>query len=52
MNAAIDPSLCAAEPVRDRLDDGFAPPAGHPQSAPPDPAAWPAEPALGDQSPF
>ena len=52
MNPAdVDPTLCAAEPALEKLDDGFSPPAAH-QSPPPDPQAAPAEPALGAKSPF
>jgi hypothetical protein len=51
MSAAIDPSLCAAEPVPDSLDDGFSPPAEDPP-APEPPAAPAAEAALGEQSPY
>jgi hypothetical protein len=52
MSAAIDPSLCAAEPVPDSLDDGFSPPAENPQPVPQQPAAPAAEPALGEKSPY
>jgi hypothetical protein len=52
MMPAIDPSLCAAEPAEDSLDDGFSAPAADPQPAPPQPAAQPVEPVLGDKSPF
>jgi hypothetical protein len=54
MNADIDPSLRAAEPPSDSLDDGFSPPPpAHRQPVPAaaDEAAAP-EPALGEQSPF
>lgn len=51
MSAAIDPSLCTAEPVPDSLDDGFSPPAQDPQPTV-QPAAPAAEPALGEQSPY
>lgn len=50
--ADIDPSLCAAEPLPDNLDDGFSPPprpdgeAGSPESEPP------AQPSLGPKSLF
>ena len=49
----VDPTLCAAEPAPDRLDDGFSPPidAQRPTSAPTAEKA-PPEPALGRQSPF
>jgi hypothetical protein len=53
MSAAIDPSLCAAEPAPDSLDDGFSAPAEDPQPAPQQqPAAPAAAPALGDKSPY
>ena len=50
---AIDPSLCAAEPLLDSLDDGFSPPV----DAQPGPehdsgSAEPADPVLGPQSQF
>jgi hypothetical protein len=51
----IDPSLRAAEPLRESLDDGFSPPAA--AAEPPAPLRQaqprgPAEPALGAKSPF
>jgi hypothetical protein len=49
----VDPTLCAAEPASDRLDDGFSPPVDvdHEAAAEPaDPAA--PQPALGNKSPF
>ena len=53
MRADIDPSLCAAEPPSDSLDDGFSPPPAarrQPVPAADEPAA--PEAALGEQSPF
>lgn len=48
----IDPSLRAAEPPSDSLDDGFSPPPpARRQPAAADAALAP-EPALGEQSPF
>lgn len=29
VSADVDPSLCSGEPTRQRLDDGFSPPAQH-----------------------
>ena len=54
MSADIDPSLRAAEPPSDSLDDGFSPPPpARRQPAPAAADAAPApEPALGEQSPF
>ncbi|HYE40044.1 MAG TPA: hypothetical protein VEB23_08945 [Ramlibacter sp.] len=50
--ADIDPSLCAAEPLLDTLEDGFSPPA-QPQAQQQDEAKPPAEPQpLGAKSPF
>lgn len=49
--AEIDPSLRAAEPPLERLDDGFSPPA--PAEEPGEQALpAPGEPALGAKSPF
>ena len=50
-HADIDPTLCAAEPVLEKLDDGFSPPASQ-DSPPPHPQAAPAQPVLGAKSPF
>ena len=50
-HADIDPTLCAAEPVREKLDDGFSPPAA-PESPPPHPQPAPVQPVLGAKSPF
>lgn len=49
----VDPTLCGAEPAPDRLDDGFSPPtlAEHEDLAEAA-AESPAQPALGNQSPF
>lgn len=51
--ADVDPSLRAAEPLLERLDDGFSPP---PPAEDPtqgeQPAAVPGEPSLGAKSPF
>ena len=44
----IDPSLRAAEPAPDSLDDGFSPPARDAAPLPP----VPSEPVLGAKSPF
>lgn len=52
-HADVDPSLCAAEPPQETLDDGFSPRAvedGLANAEGRDPA--PAEPALGAKSPF
>ena len=49
--ADIDPSLRAAEPLRETLDDGFSPPAADDELQAPE-AAAPAEQALGAKSPF
>jgi hypothetical protein len=48
----IDPSLLAAEPAQDKLDDGFSPPvpAGGETAVEPDPA--PAAIVLPPKSPF
>ena len=52
---ALDPSLHAAEPEPDVLDDGFSPP-HHDEPAPASPGAAPAETApdaaLSGKSPF
>jgi hypothetical protein len=50
----VDPSLCAAEPLLESLEDGFSPPARESDTSPPTPAdaAEPAESALGPKSPF
>jgi hypothetical protein len=51
--ADIDPSLRTGEPLLERIDDGFSPPAHGTQPAPLSPAApEPAAPALGAKSPF
>jgi hypothetical protein len=50
----VDPSLCAAEPLLDSLDDGFSPPARQGDASAPaeaDPGE-PGEPVLGPKSPF
>lgn len=49
--AEIDPSLRAAEPPLDSLDDGFSPPAPAEEQGEPS-APLPGEPALGAKSPF
>lgn len=50
----IDPSLRAAEPLRESLDDGFSPPAAAEPPVPlrQAPPRGPVEPALGAKSPF
>jgi hypothetical protein len=49
----IDPSLCAAEPRPESLDDGFSPPAqAHPARRQDVGQADADEPALGPKSPF
>jgi len=48
----IDPSLRAAEPLLESLEDGFSPPVQSTQPLPTDDAGDPAEPALGPKSPF
>jgi hypothetical protein len=54
MSADIDPSLRAAEPPSDSLDDGFSPPPPARRQPVPAAAHEPAAPeaALGEQSPF
>lgn len=60
MNSAdVDPTLCAAEPLLERLDDGFSPPAPQDAFRPddgfaPPPASHhrPAHVALGPKSLF
>lgn len=49
-HADIDPSLRAAEPVLEKLDDGFSPPST--EDNPPVQPPTPAQPALGAKSPF
>lgn len=52
MNQAdIDPSLQAAEPPRESLEDGFSPPAA-PGDEMPRAAHVPVPPVLGAKSPF
>ncbi|AEG92158.1 hypothetical protein [Ramlibacter tataouinensis] len=46
----IDPSLHAAEPAPERLDDGFAPPAAQDEGVAPEPA--PPQLALAAKSDF
>jgi hypothetical protein len=49
----VDPTLCAAEPAPDRLDDGFSPPADAVRDDSAEAAAEaPPQPALGNKSPF
>lgn len=49
----VDPTLCAAEPAPDRLDDGFSLPADAQRDDSPEaPAEAPLQPALGNKSPF
>jgi hypothetical protein len=49
----VDPTLCAAEPAPDRLDDGFSPPVDAEREALAEAAAEdPPQPALGNKSPF
>lgn len=50
----IDPSLRAAEPLRESLDDGFSPPAAAEPQAPlrQAPPRGPVEPTMGAKSPF
>jgi hypothetical protein len=51
-HADIDPSLCAAEPLLESLEDGFSPPLPDPQALALQTPAAPAEPALGTKSAF
>lgn len=52
-HADIDPSLCTAEPVLEKLDDGFSPPAADERASPqPQPQPAPAPPVLGTKSLF
>jgi hypothetical protein len=49
----IDPSLCAAEPARDTLEDGFSPPAdAQAQERAESVPGQPAEVAIGPKSLF
>jgi hypothetical protein len=49
----VDPTLCAAEPAPDRLDDGFSPPADAVRDDSAQASAEaPPQPALGNKSPF
>jgi hypothetical protein len=49
----VDPTLRAAEPAPDRLDDGFSPPADAEREASVQAADQaPLQPALGNKSPF
>lgn len=48
----IDPSLCAAEPRRDSLDDGFSPPVDLPVRPQDSGGAETPESALTPKSPF
>jgi len=49
----VDPSLCAAEPLLESLEDGFSPPAHAPEApASAAEADQPPELALGTKSPF
>lgn len=50
--ADIDPSLCAAEPLLQTLDDGFSPPPPADETGHPEAATLPAQPAPGAKSPF
>lgn len=50
--ADIDPTLCAAEPALDSLDDGFSPPAEQHAAADAQHGPCAQERALGPTSPF
>lgn len=52
-HSPVDPTLRAAEPAPDRLDDGFSPPAEADRDAAAEAAdKTPLQPALGNKSPF
>jgi hypothetical protein len=52
-SADVDPSLRAAEPLLESLDDGFSPPVpAQEPAAGEQPSPKPGEPALGTKSPF
>jgi len=50
----VDPSLCAAEPLLESLEDGYSPPMPAADGVPPPQreASEPPELALGTKSPF